>query len=300
MAAPTRAVGMSGLLPSAQPRRNVQKAPQYGKYFAYRHQVALAVALGVRDLIAIDGESDFELRKIAVLADNRGVNFTCMITPLQEVFQSLPSFLSHYGSGQRPFIVNPALVIKRSSTLTGIFDPRSLLPVEQTVTVVYHGAKVYNSPVVLGRSYDLAKPFIPYLANFTAFDGGQGPVAANASATYNIRTDSDSDFEVQKITLAADGPFLLQITSDQDDWFRNPLPGETLGAQGIETVLGGGPDGFSGEFPFVLPAPRFITAAAYITTTVSDLSGAENRIQVGYHGVRLYPAGGSGPYTGGR
>jgi hypothetical protein len=274
--------------------RNVQKAVQFGKYFVYRHAVALAAgAVGTRDTIGIDGESDFELRKISVLADNRGVNFQMILTPLQEAFQSLPSFLSHYGSGQRPFIVNPAMILKRSAQFTGVFDDRRLVQVgTNNIVIAYHGAKVYNTPVVTPRRYQIAKPYIPYLANFTAFDGGEGSVPANATRTFNIRTDSDSDYEVQKITICSDGPILIQITTDQDNWFRNPLPGEVLGAQNIETVAGGGPDGFSGEYPFVLPAPRFVTAAAYISTEVTDLSGAANRVQVGYHGVRLYPAGG--------
>lgn len=290
-----RQLGMSGLLPTAQPMRNVQKAAQFGKFFTYRHAITLTAAQqGARDTIGIDGESDFELRKIAVLADNRGVNFQMILTPLQEAFMSLPSFLSHYGSGQRPFVVNPAMILKRSSQFSGVFDDRRLVQVgDNAIVVAYHGAKVYNTPIVTPRRYDIAKPYLPYLANLTAFDGGQGSVPANGTATFNIRTDSDSDFEVQKITICSDGPILIQITTDQDNWFRNPLPGELLGAENIETVLGGGPNGFSGEFPFVLPAPRFITAAAYITTEITNLlTDAANRVQVGYHGVRLYPAGG--------
>lgn len=288
-----RALGVSGLLPSTQPMRRVRKAVQFGKYFVYRHTITLpAGQIGARDLIGIDGESDFELRKIAVLADNRGVGFQMILTPLQEAFQSLPSFLSHYGSGQRPFIVNPALVLRRSSQFSGVFDDRRLIQVgDNEITIAYHGAKVYSTPIVLPRQYELAKPYLPYLAKFTGADGSTA-VPALGTSTFNIRTDSDSDFEVQKITICSDGPVLIQVTTDQDNWFRNPLPGELLGAQNIETVAGGGPDGFSGEYPFVLPAPRFVTAAAYISTEITDLSGAANRVEVGYHGVRLYPAGG--------
>jgi hypothetical protein len=127
------------------------------------------------------------------------------------------------------------------------------------------------------------------VANFTANDGGPGAIAAGSTQIFTLRADGDSDFEVQKITVVSDGPCTVQIQSDNDNWFVAALRSELLGGSNIETTAGT----FSGERPFILPAPRLITGAGYITSTVANLDAVNaNRVQVTYWGVRLYPAGG--------
>jgi hypothetical protein len=285
-----------GVMPSAQPWRNVSRPEQKEKYFAYVHSLALgAAAVQQRVLVATDSESDFAFRKVSVLADNRGAKIQFVQTPLQEAFQSLPVYLSLYGSGRLPFLINPPIMIPRAAQYTQIFDDRRLVQVgTNNVSVVSHGAKMYDVPFVPRRRYQLAKPFIPYVANFTADDiaagTGGGVIPANGAASYNIRIDNDSDFEVQKLTLVSDGPVLIQIISDNDNWFLQAIRGEHLGGTTIEVAAA--PGTFSGELPFILPAPRFIPGAGYITVQVSDVSGAANRCMVGFTGVRLYPRGG--------
>ena len=50
--------------------------------------------------------------------------------------------------------------------------------------------------------------------------------------------------------------------------------------------------GATGDFPFILPAPRIVTGGGYIAANVTDASGGANRIMVTFDGARLYPAGG--------
>lgn len=286
---------ITGVIPTAQPWRNVKRPEQREKYFAYVHSLTLAAgAVQQRVTVAMDSESDFILRKLSVLAENRGAKVQLVQTPLQEAFQSLPMYLSMLGSGRLPFVLNPPIVIPRAAQYTQIFDDRRLALVgTNAISIVSHGAKAYDIPFVPRRIYDLAKPFIPYVANFTPDDlvtgTGGGTVAANGAASYNIRIDNDSDFEVQKITAVSDGPFTIQIISDNDNWFLQPIASEHLGASDIELAVAGF---FSGELPFVLPSPRFVSGASYITVQVADTSGAANRIMVGFNGPRLYPRGG--------
>lgn len=284
-----------GVIPTAQPWIDVRRPAQTEKYFAYVHTITLgAGALQQRVPIAMDSESDFVFRKLTVLAENRGAKIQLVLTPLQEAFQSLPVYLSMFGSGDLPFVLNPPIIIPRAAQYTQVFDDRRLVQVgTNQISVVSHGAKAYDVPFVPRRMYDVAKAFIPYAANFTADDiaagTGGGVVAANSAASYNIRIDNDSDFEIQKMTAVSDGPFLIQIITDNDNWFLQPIRGEHLGATDIELAIGGF---FSGELPFILPSPRFVSGASYITVQVSDLSGAANRIMIGFNGPRLYPRGG--------
>lgn len=285
-----------GVMSTAQPWRNVKRPAQTEKYFAYVHTLVLgAGALQQRVLVATDSESDFAFRKVTILADNRGAKIQFVQTPLQEAFQSLPSYLSLYGSGRLPFLINPPIMIPRAAQYTQVFDDRRLVQVgTNTISVVSHGAKCYDVPFVPRRMYEIAKAFIPYVANFTADDvaagTGGGVIPANQAASYNIRIDNDSDFEVQKITCVSDGPLLIQIITDNDNWFLQPIRAEHLGGTTIELPVA--PGNFSGELPFILPAPRFVSGAGYITVQVSDLSGAPNRAMVGFNGPRLYPRGG--------
>ena len=278
-----------GVLPTAQPWRNVRRPAQREKYFAYVHQIALgAGAIQQRVPVAMDSESSFAFRKVSVLADNRGAKVQYVQTPLQEAFQSLPAYLSLYGSGRLPMVIAPPIIIPPAAQYTQIFDDRRLVQVgTNNISIVSHGAKMFAQPFTQTNVYDMAKPFIPYLANFTADDGGVGAIAANGIASFNIRIDQDSDFEVQKIAIVADGPLTIQIISDNDNWFLQPIRGEHLGQSNIELAVAGF---FSGELPFILPSPRFVQGAGYITVQVADVSGAANRCMVGFYGPRLYPS----------
>jgi hypothetical protein len=286
-----------GVIPSAQPYRNVKRPAQTEKYFAYVHAIVLgAAALQQRVLVAMDSESDFAFRKVTMLADNFGAKIQFVQTPLQEAFQSLPVYLSMYGSGSLPFLINPPIMIPRAAQYTQIFDDRRLIQVgTNTISVVSHGAKCYDVPFVPRRVYELAKAFIPYVANFTGDDvasgTGGGVIPANGAASYNIRIDNDSDFEIQKLTCVSDGPLLIQIITDNDNWFLQPIRSEHIGGSNIELPVPAA-NPFSGELPFILPAPRFVSGASYITVQASDLSGAPNRAMVGFNGPRLYPRGG--------
>ena len=116
-------------------------------------------------------------------------------------------------------------------------------------------------------------------------------IPAGQVGVFTLRFDGDSDFDVRKITLVSDAPITFQVQSDDDNWFQRPIRSELLGGSQIEVP--GGTGIFSGELPFMLPHPRFVTKAAYLNVTVSNLDVVNsNRVQVAFWGTRLFPGGG--------
>lgn len=298
-------LGMQGFTPMAyapivignrittgQPYRPVARQVQWGKYFAFQHAFTGATILasgarGSRVVLQMPGDFDFYVMKISCLADNYAVKVRHEITSVSEGFETVPVYLSNFGTGRLPLQINPAWILPRNSIFTLIADDRQLIAGTNNVRVVYHGAKVSPFPLVPARRYHRAKQYI-YPANFTADDDGTGALTASSQQIFTRRIDGEADFEVQKITIVSDGACQFNVQSDSDNWFSTDLRSELFGGTTIETP----PFGASGEYPFILPAPRIVSAGGYLATTVTDLSVATNRVQILYHGVRLYPAGG--------
>jgi hypothetical protein len=310
MANPLQVLGQHPGLPAAlvgrgiatgQPRMPYDRAPQYGKYFAYEHEFLPlgASAVNVIKGLVIDGNTDFLLQDLAALFGNGACLATWNLSPLGENFNNVPAYLSLLlGSGQFCRPVNPPRVLRRNSTLTVTLTDDQLVPAEQNVIFAYHGTKVSRTPIIPARRYERSEPF-DYVASFTAKDSDPsgtpvGPIAAGATVISSVRTDGGSDFEVQEIACVSDGPCTVQIANDQDNWFLTPLRSELFGGSPIELTTF--PILFSGSRGYRLPGPRLITAAGYIQTTVSNkMAAATNRVQMAYRGQRLYPAGGLTP-----
>ena len=282
---------------TGQPRTPYNRPAQYGKYFVYEHEFVPmhAGAVGVTKSLIIDGDTDFLVQDIAVLADNRGVLFQHNLSPLGENFNNVPLYLSLLGSGQFPTPVNQPLVLRRNSIWSLTLTDDQLVPAEDNIFIAYHGCKIKAASIIPARNYYQTQPF-NYAASFTAHDFDPsgtpvGHIAAGATVISSVRTDGNSDFEVQDILCVSDGPCTVQIANDQDNWFLTPLRSELFGGSPIEVSTF--PILFSGERAYRLPSPRLITGAGNIQVTVSNLmAAATNRVQVGFRGQRCYPAGG--------
>jgi hypothetical protein len=274
--------------------RDIRRMAQFAKFFTHQTLfepfVSAAPGTVARQTFTAEGQvAAFQIMLIAVSADNLGDKLLVTLTPNGEQFMFEPMYLSQLGSGQYPYKVPPGITIRRNNIITAIIEEAKLVPANNNIRIAYFGAKIYEQPLTGPRRYLNAKPWW-YPANFTAQDSGQGALAANGTRTYVVRVDSDSDFEVQKLTVVSDAPVLIQIQTDADDWFDQPIRSELLGGSLIELVVPPGPSGWR---PFMLPVPRLVTGAAYIRTVVTNTVAAANRCEIQYHGVRLYPANGA-------
>ena len=282
-----------------QPARPIFRDAVLAKYFGYLFDassdttILASGAVGRRILLQMSGEGDFAWMKTAALYDNGAAKVRFENTPTGEQFWSVPTYLTHLGSGKLPLIMNPPIYLRRNSVLAAVLDDRQLVAATNNVRIALHGLKLYDRPLLPPRQYAGIK-FYRYVLNFTADDGGPGAVTASGTTWQTVRTDGDSDFEIYKMTLASDGPFLIQVQSDSDYWFSTQLRSELLGGSVIEHAPGPSGVGATGDFPFILPSARIVTSGGYIAANVTDASGGSNRIMVTFDGARLYPAGGIG------
>lgn len=277
-----------------QPQRDIRRAAQYGKFFTYSHSfvpfTSAASGTIARTTWTADGQTiAFRVLRFAVMADNLGDKVLFTLTPNGEQIMAEPMYLGQLGAGQFPFNIPQGLEVKRNNVVSAVITDTKLVAANNNVRIAWFGAKMYEQPLVAARRYNNLKPWW-YPGNFTAQDSGRGALTANETRSYTVRTDADSDFEIQKITILADAAVSLQVQTDADDWFDTPLRSELLGGSQIELIVP--PIDPSGWHPFVLPMPRLIGPAGYIRTVVTNSVGVTNRCEVQYHGVRLYPAGG--------
>lgn len=275
-----------------QPGRDVNRKAQYGKFFTYFTQ-ALPLAAGAINNRAATFTADgkylaFAVQKMACLADSLQAEGLLVVQPSGEQFSSDAMFLTHYGGGQFPRIVHPAWILRANNMVTLVLDDRQTVPAPNNIRVAYFGQKIQREPIIGPMSYNAAKQF-DYPAKFTV-DSERGVLAPNAVRTFTITVDADSDFEVQAISVASDAPVTVQTQSDADNWFDTDIRSELLGGSLIDPIVP--PLDPTGWHPFILPAPRWIMGAGYIKTTVTNTVAANNRCEVVYRGVRLYPAGG--------
>ena len=282
---------------SAQGLKPPRRPAQFSKFFGYLHRFEplAAAALGIRDIITTDGDSDFLIQKQTVLAFDangvrRGDKVRFEVSPLQEGFMSAPTFLSAFGSGRFPWVMAPVPIrLPRRGQFVCIADSRNVAQHAggTTIYIAHLGAKVYQAPILPAHGYQLAKDFWA-LMDLTA--QGDGTIPANSTRTVTYVTDDTSDYEIRKLAIVADAAITINFQTVNDNWFARPLRGELLGASLIETTPATVPM-FSGELPFILPAPRIIMGGNYLSVTVNNLDTVNAiRCQVVMWGERLYPA----------
>ena len=277
-----------------QPRRRTM--------FGVVHQF-LPLASGARsieDTITIDGQSDFDVHRLAFTAQDPQAKIQFKIgTGI--VYNDVPHFLGAIGSGQFPLPLSAlpymgrtslrqGYRVPRANTYTLIASDRQLVQQTNNFRVLSIGAKVFDRPFEPAKAYERVRVF-RYTANFTSDDNGGGPVAANAVRDFPVGISGQADFDIYGLSIIADDPNItlrIQISGRQEEWFNRPCHGLLLGA----TPIMGGAGIPSGGTPFLLPYPYRVPAAGFINVQVADLSGQSNRVQVVFHGLWCEPARG--------
>lgn len=287
---------------TVQPSGRYVRKPQDSEFFTHIHQFIPGTTTGwttgavnIRDSFNIDGDSDFDVIKQAILGfdeaglESRGDTLAFEVSPVSEGFNFSETYVSQYGTGPRPNQLRAGMRLPRSGIFTALASNRA--PLLDTLLIAHFGAKKYVRPFLNQRVYRQQKGYT-YPATFASWaSSGPGQLAAGATAITTLRTDGDSDFDVQSLTVVSGAPVLVQIMTDERRWFQRAIRSELLGGSGI---LNAGTLGYvSGEYPFFLPVPRLIYGAGYINVQVTN-TDVVNPIdcQVAFRGTRLYPAGG--------
>ena len=272
------------------PGGRVRRPDIRGKYFCHHvsFETLTASAIDSRDQFVVGAEGiGFEILKTSVLAQNYGAKVLLELTPQGQKLSNVPMFLSLFGTGRLPQYWSPGIFLPIATTLVVAADDRQLIAGAQNVRIAFHGRKVYRQPVYPRREYRTYFPY-SYVANFTADNGGVGALTANGVSILNIPTDGSADFEVRAISIVSDAAITLQVASESDNWFQETMRSELFGGSLVELPTDGG----SGEYAFRLPAPRFVPGAEPISVYVTEAGGVANRVQIAFHGNKLYPKGG--------
>ena len=122
------------------------------------------------------------------------------------------------------------------------------------------------------------------------------PVGAGAPAfqDFEIRIDSDSDFEIVKLIYTATDPRVYARFQDQTAGrylHRGSLDLRNNAGLGINTSVGGlgGPTETQAFLPFVWPQPHVVAAATVFDVQAADFSGAANTVRLAFHGNKIRP-----------
>lgn len=274
--------------------------PRRRTLFGIVHQF-LPLAAGARsieDTVTIDGQSDFDVHRLAFTAQDAQAKIQFRIgTGI--VYNDTPHFLSALGVGQfaLPLSALPLMGrtsmrqgyrIPRANTYTLTASDRQIVQQTNNIRVLSIGAKVFDKPFEPAKAYERVRAY-RYVANFTADDNGGGPVAANAVRDFAVGISGQADFDIYGLSIIADDPNItlrIQISGRQEEWFNRPCHALLLGG----TTIGAVPP--SGGTPFLLPYPYRVPAAGFVNVQVADLSGQSNRVQVVFHGLWCEPAHG--------
>ena len=274
-------------------------APRRREFFGIVHRLATETgnavgvgAIGATDSVQIDGQADFLASALAASFNNAQGNageikVQFLIQPDRNLFQ-VPVFVGTLGVGLFPRRLQMPQLVPRAQTFSMVADDRRTVQVGTTsVRALHIGQKVYERPFEASKAYHEVLPY-DFVANFTANDGGIGALAANGSNVFPINVFSDTDFDIYHVTIIADGDATLQVeTSGKSlQWFNRPCHIDLLGGSPPNATIP------SGARPFTLPSPSRVPAAGSIIVSVADLSGALNRVQVIFHGLRMRPPGG--------
>jgi len=273
----------SGLALTTGPRRLA--------YYGIVHQLLPmgAGAAGADDPVQVDGQADFLIREQrAIYQDGQDrVNFRI---GSGRYLASQPFPISALGAGQFPAVMPwKGRLIPRATSFTMLAWDRKAVAGTNNLRVLHSGMKVYSTPFERARAYERAEPY-RYVANFTAQDeNAVGPLAANGALTGVLALDGDADFDIYAMTVLADDPRItlqVQMASTGVNWWNRAAHGLLLGATAFNAAIP------AGGTPLWLPRPTRLPATGAISVDATDLSGAQNRVQVIFHGLRCSPPGG--------
>lgn len=159
-------------------------------------------------------------------------------------------------------------------------DLQSLLA--RTPNVPQNAQLIDSLRSLIGAKSVLRDPFV-YSTTFTA-------LAAGGNATNNINIQADSDFLIQAQTYHANVANAGQTESN----FTYPLATVLLtdsgsGRQFMDAAISI-PEIFgNGQFPFVLPQPKLMSARSTLVVTATNYDAAQTyNIRLAFIGVKLF------------
>lgn len=283
----------------------IERPAQYRHFFGIVHQFAAGAAQGAiaagsvgnSDSVAITGEADWEEIGYRVIGspDAGLVRANFQVGSGGQLHFQGSLALAGIGVGRSyPWATHSAWnPVPRGATFLMIADDRRVVQVGSvTVRLLHVGEKIYPRPFEGPRVYLEEKEW-RYVADFTtAYSGAPlafGPIAANGGFPAPVKILADHDFEIRKVIIVATSPeFTLQIWTSRKNiaWFNVACHAALLGATTFDA------DPPAAALPFVLPSPIIVEANGSLNVQPSDLSGAQNSIQVIFEGRQLKPAGG--------
>jgi hypothetical protein len=111
---------------------------------------------------------------------------------------------------------------------------------------------------------------------------GTGTQAANQNL---LRTDSDADFELTKLTYVANFDQInVQMRDDSSGRYLIQYPIDIKDLAGRNTLAMGQSNSF---LPFILPMPYVISAASNFTTYAQDYSNQANTLRLALQGGKI-------------
>lgn len=144
------------------------------------------------------------------------------------------------------------------------------------------------------------KEYFVYTAEFTgtkalAAGTADGAPTAQRFDDFNIRIDSDSDFEFIKSMYVATDPRVYVRYADGTSGrqlHRGSLDLRFVAGQGFNPTT---PTEARWFLPFIWPQPYVISASSVFIVSGADFSGATNTVRLSFHGNKIRP--GHAPYT---
>lgn len=138
------------------------------------------------------------------------------------------------------------------------------------------------------------KEFYIYSANFVAAQQlpagvANGAPGVQAFAPFDIKIDSDADFEFLKTMYQSTDPRVYVRYEDQTmgrRLHRGTLDLRLVGGQDVALLAGLESTSF---LPFIWPQAHLIPAASVFEVNAADFSGAPNPTRISFHGNKIRP-----------
>lgn len=167
-----------------------------------------------------------------------------------------------------PFILPTPRRIQPSTNIT--VEASDFSGADNTVRIALHGGKVKDGAPPWAKKYKRVKDI--------TYELDVGTVGANATLPAVLTTDTDSDFLIEGLTASRAGQATIFISEGTRgrDWMDRYIH--------LDLVFG------RSMFPNLLlkKTPRFIERGRNISVSVTDISGAANRVRLYFIGQKLY------------
>jgi len=252
------------------------------EYYAYTFNKVLTAGSGTafESMIkTFDSDADFVLHSITFNATSPAIMLKLRDTFLDKFFEKgggsdksvdLRTIAGrYYGShGLSPLILPIPYVIPAGTNF--IIDAADNSSASNTFYITFHGAKIRQGKQPWNDNWDKSVFF------YTARNQS---IAANTTVYLTIDIDIDSHFLLTKLTsIRTENAMNVRLniadSSTDRNWYSEDTP--------AENVLG------SAEFPFILPANRFLRKGSSVIATITNNDSSSQGLDITLSGLKLY------------